>query len=299
VSIVAAPPSSRLPHRTTLAPFRYGGGDPTTRLTPGEFWRATLTPHGPATVHIDWRDGTVRVNTWGTGSDWLAETVPHLIGLHDAPVTFTEAHPAIMRAQRNHPHLLLGASRDLYHELLPIILGQRITAGEACTQWRRLCLELGESAPGPHADLRLPPAPDRLAHTPSWWFHPLGIERKRAEPLIAVAKYADRLWQWMQAGSTETARHLVMLPGVGEWTIGLALASALGEPDAVAVGDFHVKNSVAWALAGEPRGTDERMLQLLEPYRGQRGRVVKLLQLEVGSAPKFGPRKRILPMAQW
>jgi hypothetical protein len=47
---------------------------------------------------------------------------------------------------------------------------------------------------------------------------------------------------------------------------------------------------VAWALAREPRGTDERMLELLEPYRGQRGRVVRLLELAGMKAPRFGPR---------
>ena len=293
-----------IPHRTTLSPLRYGSGDPTTRLLPGELWRATHTPDGPATVHLDWRDGTVRTRSWGTGADWLEATVPHMLGHHDQPVLFDDdAHPIVVRAQRNHPYLRLGASRDLYHELLPVILAQRITAGEACAQWRRLCVELGEPAPGPVPGtgpvLRLPPHPDRLATTPSWWFHPLGIERKRAGALIAVARHATKLWGWGAAGSIETARKLVLLPGVGEWTIGVVLATALGEPDAVPVGDFHVKNSVAWALAGEPRATDERMLALLERYRGQRGRVVRLLQLDVGGAPKFGPRKRILPMARW
>jgi hypothetical protein len=47
---------------------------------------------------------------------------------------------------------------------------------------------------------------------------------------------------------------------------------------------------VAWALAGEPRGTDERMLELLEPYRGQRGRVVRLLEASGIRAPAYGPR---------
>jgi len=42
-------------------------------------------------------------------------------------------------------------------------------------------------------------------------------------------------------------------------------------------GDLHLPHVVSWALAGERRGTDERMLELLEPYRGQRGRVVRLL----------------------
>ncbi|TPW10025.1 MAG: hypothetical protein FD127_3939 [Acidimicrobiaceae bacterium] len=297
--ILTAAAPTHLPQRETLAPLRYGSNDPTTKLSPGELWRATLTPLGPATVHLDWRDGSLREQVWGPGADWLHATVAHLIGDRDQPFVFTNAHPTIMRAQRNRPQLRLGASLDLYHELLPIVLAQRITAGEACSQWRRLCLDLGETAPGPHQGLRLPPHPERLGSTPSWWFHPRGIERKRAECLVTVARHADRLWHWGAAGSIEAARRLVLLRGVGEWTIGAVLTAALGEPDAVAVGDFHLKNTVAWALAGEPRATDERMLELLDPYRGQRARVVRLLQLEVGGAPKFGPRKRILPMSEW
>ncbi len=39
---------------------------------------------------------------------------------------------------------------------------------------------LGEPAPGPFPGLLLPPRPERLAGMPTWWFHPLGIEVKRA-----------------------------------------------------------------------------------------------------------------------
>jgi 3-methyladenine DNA glycosylase/8-oxoguanine DNA glycosylase len=77
------------------------------------------------------------------------------------------------------------------------------------------------------------------------------------------------------------------------------LGTAMGDPDAVAVGDFHLKNIVAFNLAGEARASDERMLELLAPYAGQRGRAVRLVQLEGRTPPKFGPRQRILPMARW
>jgi 3-methyladenine DNA glycosylase/8-oxoguanine DNA glycosylase len=65
---------------------------------------------------------------------------------------------------------------------------------------------------------------------------------------------------------------------------------AFGDPDAVSVGDYHIPNLVAWALAGEPRGDDARMLSLLEPYRGQRGRVQRLLEVSGIRAPRYGPR---------
>ncbi|MGZ4152311.1 MAG: DNA-3-methyladenine glycosylase 2 family protein, partial [Actinomycetota bacterium] len=80
------------------------------------------------------------------------------------------------------------------------------------------------------------------------------------------------------------------LPGIGPWTVAGVARLALGDTDAVSVGDFHLPNTVCWALAGEPRGTDERMLELLEPYRGQRGRVQRLLEAGKISAPAYGPR---------
>jgi 3-methyladenine DNA glycosylase/8-oxoguanine DNA glycosylase len=80
------------------------------------------------------------------------------------------------------------------------------------------------------------------------------------------------------------------LPGVGPWTAAEVALRALGDTDAVSVGDFHIPNMVAWALAREPRATDARMLELLEPYRGQRGRVIRLLEAAGVAAPRFGPR---------
>ncbi|MGH2417421.1 MAG: DNA-3-methyladenine glycosylase 2 family protein, partial [Candidatus Limnocylindria bacterium] len=66
--------------------------------------------------------------------------------------------------------------------------------------------------------------------------------------------------------------------------------STFGEPDAVSVGDYHLPNVVAWALARESRADDARMLELLEPYRGQRGRVQRLLETGRITAPRHGPR---------
>jgi 3-methyladenine DNA glycosylase/8-oxoguanine DNA glycosylase len=76
---------------------------------------------------------------------------------------------------------------------------------------------------------------------------------------------------------------------VGEWTVAETLVVSHGDVDAVSVGDYHLKNIVAWHLAGEERGSDERMLELLEPFRPHRARVVRLLE-HAGAPQRKGPR---------
>jgi len=68
---------------------------------------------------------------------------------------------------------------------------------------------------------------------------------------------------------------------------------AWGDRDAVPVGDFHLPNTVAWALAGEDRADDDRMLELLQPYRPHRRRVVTMLKRSGASAPKYGAKSPV------
>ena len=295
VLTVAIDPTTNL--AATLSVYRYGRHDHTTRLAPSEFWRATLTPDGPATLHLRWSHDELDAQAWGPGGAWMLARVPQLVGGDDSGFTCPDdAHPNVSRAHRNHPGLRIAASGTLYHELLPVILGQRVTGLEAFRQWSSLTRRLGRPAPGPDPTMLLPPAPQDLLDKPSWWYHPLGIEAKRADGLRMVARYAGHIEGWAAMSSTDAAAKLALLRGIGVWTIGSALGPSHGDPDAVPVGDYHVKNMVAWALAGEPRGTDEHMLDLLEPYAGQRGRVVMLLARDGHAAPKFGPRQRIQPM---
>ena len=296
---------------TALSSCRHGRYDPTTRLvrtgaaasSTGEFVRAARTVDGPGTVHVRWQhgDSITVLGAWGPGADRLRDQVPTMAGSEDrgAPELLTAPHPVIAAAAQAHRHVRLGRTGDPYAELLPTIIEQRITAGEALRQWAGLCRLLGDAAPGPFEGLLLPPAPDVLATTPYWRLHRLGIERKRAAALIEVARHADKIARWAELTASDAGTRLALLRGVGAWTIGNVLRVAWGDPDAVAVGDYHHKNTVAWSLAGEPRGSDERMMELLEPYRGQRGRVVQLLGASGGHAPAFGPKQRILPMRDW
>ena len=96
-----------------------------------------------------------------------------------------------------------------------------------------------------------------------------------------------------QRHALSTIDLLRTVPGVGAWTAAEVARPAFGDPDAISLGDFHLPNLVCWALAGEPRGDDATMLELLEPYRGQRARLVRLLEHSGIRAPRYGPRSRI------
>jgi hypothetical protein len=294
--------ADRIDVRRTLAWYRHGGGDPTTWSGPTRFVRACWTPDGPATAAVEWSAGAateVTVRAWGPGAAWARASAIAMTGSGRPVPEIPDVHPLVTLAAHRNQLVRTGASGDLYGALLPTILEQRITAAEAKRQWARLCRELGEPAPGPFDGLLLPPHPNRLAGRPAWWFHPLGIEAKRARALSEVGRIADRLWDWVARPLDELSDLLGRVRGVGPWTIGSVLGPVCGDDDAVPVGDYHIPSMVAFNLAGEPRADDARMLALLEPFRGVRGRVIRLLGWAGRHAPAHGPRRRILPMYRW
>jgi 3-methyladenine DNA glycosylase/8-oxoguanine DNA glycosylase len=120
--------------------------------------------------------------------------------------------------------------------------------------------------------------------------HRFGIERSRAEIIIEVARRAGRLEGIADMERDDAIRRLAAIRGIGDWTIGAVMGSAWGDTDAITRGDYHLPNLVSWMLAGDPRGSDARMEELLEPYRPYRRRAVLLLKLSGAHAPRYGPR---------
>src|SRR5262249_10001745 len=136
-----------------------------------------------------------------------------------------------------------------------------------------------------------------VAATPYWAFHPFGIEQKRADTLRRAAAHAAALERSVDAA--EATRRMVALPGIGPWTAAEVVRVAFGEPDAVSVGDYHLKHMVSYALAGEPRSDDDRMLELLEPFAGHRGRVCQLIEAAGIAPPRRGPRMPVRSFARF
>jgi 3-methyladenine DNA glycosylase/8-oxoguanine DNA glycosylase len=180
--------------------------------------------------------------------------------------------------------------------LVVAILAQKITGEEARRAHQALLLRFGEPAPGPFG-LRVPPPPEKLAQLPYWAFHTIGVERRRADVIRAAAAVAPQLELISGLSHDDGERRLRSLSGVGPWTAAETMRIALGDPDALSVGDYHLPHLVCRTLAGEERGTDERMLELLEPYRGQRARVALLIEHQVGIQPRRAPRRRLRSIA--
>lgn len=276
-------------HRT-LFPLIRGTGDPTTRVDGPTVWRAIRTEDGPATLRMTQIDRRrIDVDAWGQGAERaIGVWAPGLAGALDDPDAFAP-HDALMAGiWRDHRSVVLTKT-DPFPVLVAAILEQKVQGLEARRAWREVVTATADPAPG-EVGLHLPPDPDRLASVPSWLLTKMGVVHRRAATLREVARHPKKIAALRDATPADARAFLEKLPGVGPWTTGEVCRIALGDPDAISVGDYHLPHIVSWAFAGEPRGTDERMLELLEPYRGQRGRVEVLLEASGIVAPAFGPK---------
>lgn len=273
----------------TLAALRMGPLDEQMRTERGVVMRATWTAGGPATLRLSFADGQVLAEAWGQGAEAAVAEVPDLLGAADHPEQLVPRHRLVAELVRRFAGTRMTRTGKVLETLVPSIIGQKVTGLEAWRAHRALLHRFGEDAPGP-LGLRLPPRPEVLARTPYFAYHELGLERRRADVIRRVAALARPLEATVALPREEARRRLLSVAGIGPWTVAETLRLATGDPDALSVGDYNLPNLVCWALAGERRGTDERMLELLEPYAGQRARVVRLLELSGMYPARRGPR---------
>jgi 3-methyladenine DNA glycosylase/8-oxoguanine DNA glycosylase len=275
--------------RATLMPLVRGTADPAHRFVDGRFWWAMATPDGAATLTLSARGSAVAAEAWGPGADWALARVPALLGAGDNWTGLdVSGHPALARELRSRPGMRLCATGLVMDSLVPAVLEQKVTGMEARRAWRAMLHWYGTPAPGPTpVPMRVAPSAQALRDIPSWDWHRMGVDIKRQSAIRAAAAVAHRL---EESTAENVLTRLRLVPGIGEWTAAETAQRAFGHPDAVSVGDYHVKNWVVHALTGRARGTDLEMVQLLEPWAGQRQRVVRLIELTGRGAPRFGPR---------
>ena len=253
------------------------------------WWLAARTPDGPGSLHIRRTRENLIGEAWGEGSDWLLARLGAVAGLEDDPSRFRTDHELVSSLHGRHLGLRFGRTDLVFDSLVVAVCGQKVTGQEASRAVSGLYRTFSDPAPGPNPKLRLPPDPQQMAVAPYWKYHDMHLEKRRADVLRQAADSVERVESLRQESPAEAERVLLTFPGIGPWSVAEALVSSHGDPDQVPVGDFHLKHLVVHHMTGRDRGTDEEMLDLLEPFRPNRGRVARLLHT-LGHEPKFGPR---------
>jgi 3-methyladenine DNA glycosylase/8-oxoguanine DNA glycosylase len=276
-----------------LGVFRRGPGDPTYAVEPGAWWLAWHTPAGPVTARLGAPPlaTQVDVEAWGAGAQWFVDRVPHLLGEHDSIEGFTPHHALVGEAWRRFHGWRVPASGLVTQMLIPAVIEQKVTGQEAFAAYRRLVRRFGTPAPGPGGERRMVVPPDAAgwAAIPSWEWLGARVDIGRSAPALRAAQVGNRL-DWLVSKPVAEARWaLESIRGIGRWTSAEVAHRALGDPDAVSFGDYHVAKNIGWALTGSVVD-DDGLAELLEPYAGHRYRVQRLLELAGHMRPRRGPR---------
>lgn len=274
----------------TLAPLRRGPGDPCFQVSDdGAIWRTSLLPSGPVTARISRAaSDAVECTAWGSGAAEFLDVAPALLGADDDASDFVPRDATVAAAHRRVPHLRLGRTAQVLEALIPAVLEQRVPGADAFRSWRVLVTKFGTPPPGPAPKrMRVPPSAEAWRRIPSWEFHRANVDPGRARTVVGCARRAASLERLVSRPATEAREALTSLPGVGVWTAAETAQRAFGDPDALSVGDYHIPKMIGWTLLGRPIA-DDAMVELLEPMRPHRHRVVRLLQ---ASGLAYEPRR--------
>ena len=265
----------------------------------GDSWvLSTFTDRGLGTVAVSSVGATsatetaVEAEAWGSGADFLLDRLPAMLGFDD-PMWDGPVPKSVRDLDAATRGLRLGASGVMYETAVSTVLGQLVTTRESKASFRELKARLGVAGLGRYPQVMAFPEPHVISGMGYESLHRFGIERKRAATVIEVSRRAGRMAEALTMDPEQASQRLAAVRGVGPWTASILMGSVYGDRDAVILGDYHLPNAVTWALAGEPRGDDDRMLELLEPFRPFRRRVVVMIKQSGIHAPKYGPRAAI------
>lgn len=290
--------------RQTLGPVGRGRHDPTMRWTTEGVW-LTMRPEGPdaaasATLHLTPDRHGVRATAWGAAAEQALAGVPRLLGADDdwseldhALTCADRAHPTLAEVRRRTRGMRLARTGRVFASLVPAIIEQKVTAIEALAAFRRLVTEYGDRPPGPApAGMRVTPTARAWQRIPSWAWHRAGVGPQRSATVVRAAGLAGSLERGAHMDAATAAARVRTVRGIGVWTAAETVQRSHGDPDHVSVGDYHLAATVGWALVGRPVD-DDGMLELLDPWRGHRQRIVRLIVASGFRKPSFGPRMTI------
>ncbi len=279
-----SPAEQSISFRISLFPIHFartfslqslGPHDPTASRTRDRFAKAFFYRDAPAALDFS-RCGEreLQVTAHGPHAQALAEEAARCLAQPDHYATFLTPDTGIQRLHWRLAGLRILRFPWLWDSVNSAILQQRIRTADAMRGWRRVTRRWGSPAP---LNLTAFPPPATLAQIPRFELEALDIDHQRAQTMLRFAQ-ESRFHPLTASMDFPTLRaHLLRQPGIGPWTTETVLGYGAGDIDAAIPGDLHLPHLVSYALAGEPEGSDQRMMELLEPFRGHRFRIIRLL----------------------
>lgn len=281
--------------KRSLSSFSSGRSDPTVCVDGERVAFTLLTSEGAAVVSaVPAADSRLSVEVTGDGASWLEPRLFDLFGLQDRPGEFAP-QGRVLKLLKQCPGAHLPRLPVVFHRLVQIVLHQLVTWEEAAAGWQTMTRRFGEEAPG-DSGLLVGPTPETLKSLAYYDLVDCGILPRQARLILRLAAEHRRIERARIQGDSSLITYLSRIAGIGEWTLQTLKGSCLGDADAVITGDYGLPHTVCWFFRRQERGTDEEMLELLEPYRGHRYRVQQLLMQSGIKAPRRGPR---MPVRTW
>lgn len=168
------------------------------------------------------------------------------------PVTTHLARDPLLAALvRRRPHLRLIGAMDGFELAVRAVLGQGVTVrGASLLAGRVAALAAEPLADGPFGLSRLPISVARLAETPVSRLRAIGLTRRRADCLLAMARATatgdlpELVAERRSSDPQGFIDRFTRLPGIGAWTAHYVAMRALGWPDAFPESDLGLRKAV-------------------------------------------------------
>ncbi|MCK9563791.1 MAG: helix-turn-helix domain-containing protein [Bacteroidales bacterium] len=199
----------------------------------------------------------------------LRNRLGHFLDLNQSP---GEVQAALGDLPGWPPGLRIPGCLDGFEAGVRAIAGQQISVGAAIRWLGRFVDRFGTAAATPFADLdRTFPAPALIAGQAPERIAELGINRQRAGAIIALARACRDDPALLEPGldAERQIRHMLTIPGIGDWTARYIALRALSYTDAFPAADAGVLAALT-RLHG--RRIDARQaLALSRPWQPWRG----------------------------
>ncbi|MEE2901882.1 MAG: hypothetical protein VYC39_06105 [Myxococcota bacterium] len=272
----------------TLKFHRFGLSDPSVILTPTHMRKLQWWKGQPLYLEIEHHKESLNVRCTGPGHKIPRQVIEKFLGIH-ASAFQVEGHAFMARLSRQYRGIFPTRTLHLGYDLVRTVMQQLIEWKDAARAWRHFLRQTGSSTPV-DSELLLPPSYEQIHRAPIDLLHSSGISQRRCLTIREVARIGHRIDSWACLEADEIRNKLSHIPNIGPWTIEHCLGFSLNQPDAIPLGDYQLPHTVSWALEGQDRGDDEKMLKLLAPWEGRQWTVLRLLFAANVRAPRKGPR---------